>query len=67
MKPSFPAAAWLLAAAFAMAPLSSAIAADAPARVANGALVDARGMTFYSFDKDVMDGGFKDLWHIARP
>ena len=47
------AAATLLAAASIM----SAVAADAPAKLANGALVDAKGMTLYTFDKDVANSG----------
>jgi len=37
--------------------MMSALAADAPAKLANGALVDAKGMTLYSFDKDVANSG----------
>ena len=32
---------------------AAAMAADAPAKFAAGALVDAKGMTLYTFDKDV--------------
>ena len=35
----------------------TASAADAPAKLANGALVAANGMTLYTFDKDVANGG----------
>jgi predicted lipoprotein with Yx(FWY)xxD motif len=34
-----------------------ALAADAPARMRGGVLVDARGMTLYTFDKDVASSG----------
>jgi predicted lipoprotein with Yx(FWY)xxD motif len=34
-----------------------AAAADMPAKMANGALVAANGMTLYTFDKDVADSG----------
>ena len=47
----------LVAAVSFAAPLSSAIAADAPAKLVNGALVDSKGMTLYSFDKDVIGSG----------
>ena len=45
-------AALLITAASFAAPLTGAMAADAPAKLANGALVDAKGMTLYTFDKD---------------
>jgi predicted lipoprotein with Yx(FWY)xxD motif len=35
----------------------AAIAADAPAKPANGALVAANGMTLYIFDKDMANSG----------
>ena len=45
-------------AALTLAALSlGAHAADAPAKSANGMLVDAKGMTVYTFDKDVADSG----------
>ena len=50
-------AALLIAAASFAAPLTRAVAAEAPAKLANGALVDAKGMTLYTFDKDVAGGG----------
>ena len=50
-------AALIVAAASFATPLSYAIAADAPATLANGALVDAKGMTLYSFDKDTAGSG----------
>ena len=50
-------AALIVAAASFATPLSYAIAADAPAKLANGALVDAKGMTLYSFDKDTAGSG----------
>ena len=50
-------AALLIAVASFAAPLTSAMAADAPAKIANGALVDAKGMTLYTFDKDVAGSG----------
>ena len=50
-------AALLIAAAAFAAPLTSANAAEAPAKLANGALVDAKGMTLYTFDKDVAGSG----------
>lgn len=34
-----------------------AIAADAPAKMADGALVAANGMTLYTFDKDMANSG----------
>jgi len=65
-------AALLIAAASFAAPLTSALAADAPAKLANGALVDAKGMTLYSFDKDMAgsgkstcNGGCAALWPPA--
>ncbi len=65
-------AALLIAAVSFAAPLTSAIAADAPAKLVNGALVDARGMTLYTFDKDVAgsgkstcNGGCAALWPPA--
>ena len=54
----FPTLAALVIAAVAFAaPLTGAMAADAPARLVNGALVDAKGMTLYTFDKDVAGSG----------
>jgi predicted lipoprotein with Yx(FWY)xxD motif len=44
------------AASFALS-LSSAMAGEAPARLVNGALVDAKGMTLYTFDTDVAGSG----------
>ena len=45
-------------AALTLAALSlGAHAADAPAKPAHGVLVDAKGMTVYTFDKDVADNG----------
>lgn len=35
----------------------AAIAADAPAKLANGVLVAANGMTLYTFDKDTANSG----------
>ncbi|MDB5934192.1 MAG: hypothetical protein JWQ01_1536 [Massilia sp.] len=35
----------------------SALAADAPAKKANGMLVDAKGMTVYTYDKDSASSG----------
>lgn len=49
-------AALLITAASFAAPLTGAMAADAPAKLANGALVDAKGMTLYTFDKDATPG-----------
>lgn len=47
-----------LSAAALLAVLSSAaFAADPPARFNGGVLVDAKGMTLYTFDKDVADSG----------
>ena len=50
-------AALLITAASFAAPLTGAMAADAPAKLANGALVDAKGMTLYTFDKDTAGSG----------
>ena len=50
-------AALLVAAVSFAAPLTSALAADAPAKLVNGVLVDAKGMTLYTFDKDVAGSG----------
>lgn len=50
-------AALLITAASFAAPLTGAMAADAPAKLANGALVDAKGMTLYTFDKDMASSG----------
>lgn len=36
---------------------AAAMAADAPAKFASGALVDAKGMTLYTFDKDTAGSG----------
>ena len=36
---------------------AAAMAADAPAKFAAGALVDAKGMTLYTFDKDTAGSG----------
>jgi predicted lipoprotein with Yx(FWY)xxD motif len=36
---------------------AAAMAADAPAKFAGGALVDAKGMTLYTFDKDTAGSG----------
>jgi len=65
-------AALLITAASFAAPLTGAMAADAPAKLANGALVDAKGMTLYTFDKDVAgsgkstcNGGCAALWPPA--
>ena len=49
-------AAMLLVTASLAAPLAHA-AAEAPAKFANGVLVDARGMTLYTFDKDAPNSG----------
>ena len=35
----------------------AAIAADAPAKLADGVLVAANGMTLYTFDKDMANSG----------
>ena len=40
-----------------MAMSVSAVAADAPAKVSNGALVAANGMTLYTFDNDKAGSG----------
>ena len=45
-------AALLLVTTSLAAPLTNAVAADPPAKFVNGLLVDARGMTLYTFDKD---------------
>jgi predicted lipoprotein with Yx(FWY)xxD motif len=37
--------------------LMSAVAAMEPAQLVDGALVDAKGMTLYTFDKDTADSG----------
>lgn len=37
--------------------LMSAVAAMEPAKLADGALVDTKGMTLYTFDKDAADSG----------
>lgn len=50
-------AAMLIATASFAAPLTSAMAADVPAKLANGVLVDAKGMTLYTFDKDMAGSG----------
>ena len=62
----------LIAAVSFAAPLTSAMAADGPAKLVNGALVDVRGMTLYTFDKDVAgsgksacNGGCAALWPPA--
>ena len=57
MKHLLNLAALSIAAASFAAPLSSAMAADAPAKLVNGALVDAKGMTLYTFDKDTAGSG----------
>jgi len=41
----------------ALALSSAALAADAPAKFSGGALVDAKGMTLYTFDKDTANSG----------
>ena len=50
-------AAMLIATASFAAPPTSAMAADVPAKRANGVLVDAKGMTLYTFDKDMASSG----------
>ncbi len=50
-------AAMLIATASFAAPPTSAMAADVPAKLANGVLVDAKGMTLYTFDKDMASSG----------
>ncbi len=72
MKHLLTLAAPLIAAASSAALLSSAMAAEAPAKPVNGALVDAKGMTLYTFDKDVAgsgkstcNGGCAALWPPA--
>lgn len=50
-------AAMLIATASFAAPPTSAMAADVPAKLANGVLVDAKGMTLYTFDKDMAGSG----------
>ena len=52
MKPFIPACAFLLAAL--ALPL---YAAQAPLKKSNGVLVDAKGMTVYTFDKDSANSG----------
>ena len=48
----------LLCAMLAISAVSTAvIAADTPAKLANGALVAANGMTLYTFDKDAANSG----------
>ena len=72
MKHLLNLAALSIAAAYIAAPHTSAMAADAPAKLVNGALVDAKGMTLYTFDKDVAgsgkstcNGGCAALWPPA--
>ncbi|RYE60332.1 MAG: hypothetical protein EOP20_02845, partial [Hyphomicrobiales bacterium] len=72
MKHLLTLAAPLIAAASSAALLSSALAAEVPAKPVNGALVDAKGMTLYTFDKDVAgsgkstcNGGCAALWPPA--
>ena len=50
-------AALLLVTALSAAPLTTAVAAEPPAKFVNGVLVDARGMTVYTFDKDTTNSG----------
>ena len=47
----------LLCALLAIVAVSAASAADVPAKLANGALVAANGMTLYTFDKDAANSG----------
>ena len=47
----------LLCAVLTIGAVSTASAADAPAKLANGALVAANGMTLYTFDKDAANSG----------
>ena len=47
----------LLAALALAAASTAALAAGAPAKMADGALVDAKGMTLYTFDKDTANSG----------
>jgi len=47
----------LLVTASLAAPMTKAVAADPPAKFANGVLVDGRGMTLYTFDKDAANSG----------
>ena len=47
----------LLCALLAIVAVSAASAADVPAKLANGALVTANGMTLYTFDKDAANSG----------
>jgi len=47
----------LLCALLAIGAVSAASAADAPAKLANGALVAVNGMTLYTFDKDPANSG----------
>jgi predicted lipoprotein with Yx(FWY)xxD motif len=49
--------AWRLAALAIAATSLNALAGDPPARLANGALVTASGMTLYTFDKDQAASG----------
>ena len=37
--------------------VAAVYAADAPAKLSDGALVDAKGMTLYTFDKDAANSG----------
>lgn len=57
MKHFFRPAALLLVTASLAAPLTTAVAADPPAKFVNGVMVDARGMTLYTFDKDAANSG----------
>src|SRR3990167_6052632 len=71
MKHLLNLAALSIAAASFAAPLSSAMAADAPAKLVNGARVDAKGMTVYTYQADQKPGdrggdNFKDVWHIIE-
>lgn len=57
MKHSSRLVALLLVTASLAAPLTTAVAAEPPAKFVNGVLVDARGMTVYTFDKDTTNSG----------
>ena len=53
----FKSASFFTAAALLAAGCAVAQPSPAPARMADGALVDARGMTLYTFDKDTANSG----------
>jgi predicted lipoprotein with Yx(FWY)xxD motif len=54
----------ILLAVLALAGCGTMMTSPAPARMTDGVLTNAAGMTLYTFDRDV--AGFNNVWRVAR-